>query len=109
MRIYDGGTCDSGGYLGVFPEYADQFYLGELGDDGFKPIIDNYFEDKPEILKFLSGVTWGELAQEFGDGANDELFYDFDLVKNRWARMFVGKYYGGYQGRRVPDFLKRDA
>jgi MoaA/NifB/PqqE/SkfB family radical SAM enzyme len=89
LRIYCGGACDSAGILGAAPELADQFCLGKLGDDGFMPLLEAYLEARPRGIKLLEEVTWGELAERYGDRDNDEIYWLNDLPMHKWAAAYL--------------------
>ncbi len=89
LRVFCGGACDSGGVAAAVPELREAFLLGMLGKDGFLPLWESYQRARPRPLQLLDGVTWGELAQRYGDRENDELYYLNDLPGNKWAAMYL--------------------
>lgn len=85
LRVYCGGACDSGGIASAVPELRNAFYLGTLGDKGFTPFLEVYRNNPPPGIQLLNTVTWGELAEQYGDRTNDEIYYLNDLPENKWA------------------------
>jgi MoaA/NifB/PqqE/SkfB family radical SAM enzyme len=89
LRVYCGGTCDSGGIAAATPDLRDAFLLGTLGDEGLLPLLESYRRARPRALRLLDQVTWGELAQRYGDRENDELYHLSDLPENKWAAVYL--------------------
>lgn len=89
LRVFCGGACDSAGIIGAAPELADQFLLGELGDDGFVPLLEAYQQKPPRGIEVLEQVTWGELAERYGDRDNDEIYWLNDLPMHKWAAAYL--------------------
>jgi MoaA/NifB/PqqE/SkfB family radical SAM enzyme len=89
LRLLCGGACDSAGLVGAAPELADQFLLGKLGDEGFVPLLEAYMQSPPPGIAVLEQVTWGELAERYGDRANDEVYWLNDLPTHKWAAAYL--------------------
>jgi len=89
LRVFCGGACDSAGIVGAAPDLAGQFCLGKLGDDGFLPLLEAYLEARPQGIRLLEQVTWGELAEQYGDRANDEIYWLNDLPTHKWAATYL--------------------
>ncbi len=85
MSIYYGGGCD----YAPSPEFLPYLKIGKLGKEGFFPLIKKYLEDPPLALKLLEKITWGELAERFGDKSNDCLHFQSDVVGNKWTTMHL--------------------
>ena len=85
MQVFCGGACDSGGIAGAVPELRQEFALGYLGRDGLLPLLEAYQRRPPRVLQVLTDVTWGELAERYGDRENDEIYYLTDLPLHKWA------------------------
>lgn len=89
LRVYCGGACDSGGIAAAVPELREAFLLGTLDTQGFLPLLEAYRRARPRSLRLLEQVTWGELAQCYGDRENDELYHLNDLPENKWAAVYL--------------------
>ncbi|UCH79283.1 MAG: radical SAM protein [Candidatus Coatesbacteria bacterium] len=89
-----GGACDSGGLAGAVPELKTLFSLGRLGDKTLAAMIEDYRQDLPAPLRAVAGVTWGQLAAQYGDPANEDLFWAADVVISKWARDYLRERYG---------------
>jgi hypothetical protein len=70
------------------PELANAFLLGEL-DAGFLPLLEVYQQKPPQGMKLLRKVTWGELAERYGDRASDEMYWLNDLPSHKWAAAYL--------------------
>jgi hypothetical protein len=89
MGVICGGACDSGGISASLPELASEFTLGTLDEDGLMPMVDAYLQNPPHSIQLLDQITWGELAERYGDPKNDEIYYLNDLPENKWAAMYL--------------------
>ena len=94
LQVFCGGACDSGGIAAAVPELKTQFLLGELQDGGFEPILEKYCLDRPRILELLDRITWGELAERYGDRSNEEIYYLSDLPEHKWSSAYLIQEYG---------------
>lgn len=94
LQVFCGGACDSGGIAAAVPELKKYFFLGELNEEGFEPLLENYRLHRPQILGTLDRITWGELAERYGDRSNDEIFYLNDLPEHKWSAAFLVQEYG---------------
>lgn len=93
LNVFCGGACDNAGILGAAPWLRKNLKLGRLSDDGFEPLIKQYVNSPPEPVKALREITWGELAQRYGDSNNEEVFYLKDLIYSKWASMYLEERY----------------
>lgn len=89
LQVYCGGACDTGGIAGVVPELRGEFAMGSLDERGLFPFVRAYVEHPPRGVALLGEVTWGELAERYGDAAGDEMYYLEDLPTNKWAAMYL--------------------
>lgn len=89
LRVFCGGACDSGGIAGAVPELREDFALGHLGEEGFLPLLESYQHEPPRVIQLLSKVTWGELAERYGDETNDEIYHLTDLPLHKWAAAYL--------------------
>lgn len=85
LRVFCGGACDSGGIAAVVPELSGEFYMGMLSEKGFGSLLEAYRQRLPRSIRLLDEVTWGELAEKYGDRTNDEIYHLNDLPENKWA------------------------
>jgi len=89
LWVFCGGACDSGGIARAVPELREEFALGHLGEEGFLPLLESYQHEPPRVIQLLSEVTWGELAERYGDETNDEIYHLTDLPLHKWAAQFL--------------------
>lgn len=68
--------------LGSFPEQQSMDFF-----------VEQYLENPPEPAKLLSDITWGELAEMYGDPQSDLVYRAQDLVVNRWGSMHLEKFH----------------
>lgn len=94
LTVFCGGACDSGGIAAAVPELKRDFQLGKLNDGGFGPILENYYLNRPRILKLLDRITWGELAERFGDRSNEDIYFLNDLPEHKWSSAYLIEEYG---------------
>jgi hypothetical protein len=88
-RVFCGGSCDSGGIAAAVPELREAFALGHLHGDGLLPLIEAYRAAPPRALQLLDEITWGELADRYGEPANDEIFLLDDLPNGKWVEGYL--------------------
>jgi len=93
FSVTGGGACDSGGIIGVAPWIGAELVAGNLKETDLACIIENYSSNQPAILRSIENVTWGELAEKYGDLNNDELFHKDDLVKSKWMGMYLEEFF----------------
>ena len=67
LRVYGGGACDTGGVAGAVPELRREFALGTLDARGLGPLLEAYLREPPRAIRWLREITWGELAERYGD------------------------------------------
>ncbi|MBN1880465.1 radical SAM protein [bacterium] len=89
LKVICGGSCDGGGIPAAAPDLRDRFCLGSLGSEGFLPLLTQYSTAKPDPVKLLESISWGELAERYGDAANDEIYYLNDLPQHKWAALYL--------------------
>jgi hypothetical protein len=89
LKVFCGGSCDSGGIAAAAPQVKEEFYLGTLNEEGFAPLVESYLKNPPRSIKLLNTITWGELAIKYGDKNNDELYFLNDLPENKWAAAYL--------------------
>jgi MoaA/NifB/PqqE/SkfB family radical SAM enzyme len=91
LNVFCGGACDSGGIASAVPELSDAFKLGTLEETGFEPLLDTFLKGKWAGFTPLESITWGELADRYGNRNNDEMYWVFDLPLNKWAALHLQK------------------
>jgi len=89
LRVFCGGACDSGGIAGAVPELREEFALGYLGEEGLLPLLESYQRSPPRVIQLLSEITWGELAERYGDRTNDEIYHLTDLPLHKWTAAYL--------------------
>lgn len=89
LKVFCGGACDSGGIIGAVPELAEAFLLGELDQTGFLSLLAAYQQRPPRGIGLLREITWGELAERYGDRANNEMYWLDDLPSHKWAAAYL--------------------
>ncbi|MCD4654976.1 radical SAM protein [bacterium] len=85
MSVVYGGGCDHA----PPPELLPHLVIGNLKEEGFDVLVKKYLEDPPKAFRILDQVTWGELAEKYGDRDNDAIFFINDLVGNKWATQYI--------------------
>ncbi|MBN2383939.1 radical SAM protein [bacterium] len=89
LDVYCGGSCDAGGLAAAVPELARLFYLGKLTDEGFPPLLEKFLKRELPVMERLENINWAQLAERYGDPANDEIFYLYDLPTNKWSAAYL--------------------
>jgi hypothetical protein len=88
-RVFAGSSCDAGGIAAAVPELRESFALGPLGPEGFAPLLDAFADAPPPALARLGQVTWGELAERYGDAEGDGIHFLDDLPNHKWAAAYL--------------------
>ncbi len=52
-------------------------------------MLEAYLEKPPRSIRLLNEITWGELAERYGDRANDEIYWLDDLPAHKWAAAYL--------------------
>lgn len=83
-KPYSGG-CDGD------PFHVDrsQVRLGKIDNRGVYSIFEEYIHRPPSPVRLLAQVSWGELAEKYGDPANEQVFHVTDLVGRKWAAAYL--------------------
>jgi len=85
-RISFAGGCDGDPFM----KLTDRMILGSFHENGGLAFyVDEYLNNPPEPVRLLSRVTWGELAQRYGDPSGQMVFNMRDLVVNRWGSLYL--------------------
>jgi hypothetical protein len=88
LAVYDGGACDTAGWGRSLPDRRDAFKFGRLEQGSLTAWAANYREATP-ARRALAGVTWGDLARDYGSSGNDELYTLNTVVMGTWARDYL--------------------
>lgn len=88
LDLYFGGGCDGD----PFHVDKDQVRLGNIRDDGIVCLFEDLLEEPPAPVRLLSVVTWGELADKYGNPDNHQAFHVTDLVGRKWAAQYLREY-----------------
>jgi hypothetical protein len=80
-----GGGCDAS----PFDLDSEDSLLGNLTGGGFLPMVEKYVDSPPLAVRRLAEMTWGELAREYGDGSNTQVFHLPNLVLGKWGRQYL--------------------
>ncbi len=88
LNVFYGGGCDGD----PFQVDKRQVLLGNLIDDSIHTCYKQYTDNPPKPVRLLSEVTWGELAEKYGNPDNDEVFHITDLPGRKWAESYLREY-----------------
>lgn len=88
LNVSFGGGCDGD----PFHFCRDQVLLGSIDENGIMACYEKYMNDPPEPMKILSEVSWGELAERYGDPDNDQVFHVSSLPGLKWAELYLKEY-----------------
>ena len=50
---------------------------------------ERYLNEPPEPVILLNEVTWGELAEKYGNPDNDQVFHFTDITERKWAESYL--------------------
>ena len=88
LRVYGGGACDGRcGRCGARTE--EGVCPGDPGVRGLGPLLEAYVREPPRAIRWLREITWGELAERYGDRTNDEIYHLDDLPLSKWAAAYL--------------------
>lgn len=86
--VYYAGGCHGE----PFTQHRDRMILGSFKTgDSIEMLLDRAIKDPPEEVKVLSGVTFGELAEKYGNPQSDLVYRIQDLVVNKWGAMYLNQ------------------
>jgi hypothetical protein len=85
LSVRYGGGCDAS----PFDLSSEDSRLGNLSTGGFGPLVERYADSPPEKVRRLAEITWGELAMEYGDRSNPQVFHLPNLVIGKWGRQYL--------------------
>lgn len=88
LNVSFGGGCDGD----PFHFCRNQVLLGSIVENGILTCYEKYLNDPPEPVKILSEVSWGELAERYGDPDNDQVFHVSSLPGLKWAELYLREY-----------------
>ena len=88
LNVSFGGGCDGD----PFHLCRNQVLLGSIDKNGIVACYEKYMNDPPEPVKILSEVSWGELAERYGDPDNDQVFHVSSLPGLKWAQEYLREY-----------------
>jgi hypothetical protein len=91
MEVFsDYRVCCAGGYNASPPaEFLPFLELGTLDERGLVRFADAYMNELPLPMKLLRGITWGELAEKYGDRENQHIYEMMSIPKQKWATLFL--------------------
>lgn len=89
LNVFFGGGCDGDPFCFV----KERVFLGNLEKSTMSSCYHKYLNEPPEPVRLLEQITWGELAEKFGDKENDEVFFLSSLPGRRWPAMYLREYY----------------
>jgi MoaA/NifB/PqqE/SkfB family radical SAM enzyme len=84
-KVYCAGGCDSVPPL----EFLPFLELGTLDEKGLLPFAEGYARELPLPMKLLRGLTWGELAERYGDRDNEHLYHLMSISGQKWATLYL--------------------
>ena len=89
MNVFFGGGCDGDPFSFV----KDKVFLGSLEETTLSSCYHKYLNEPPEPVRLLDQVIWGELAAEFGNKENDEVFHYTSLTGRKWPQEYLRAHY----------------
>lgn len=89
LNVFFGGGCDGD----PFDSVKEKVLLGNLEETSISSCYNQYLNEPPEPVRILNQVTWGELAAEFGDAENDEVFHYTSLTGHKWLKDYLKVHY----------------
>lgn len=89
LNVFFGGGCDGDPFCFV----KDRVFLGNLEETTLSSCYHKYLNEPPEPVQLLNQVTWGELAAEFGNQANDGVFFYSSLPGRKWPAEYLRAYF----------------
>jgi len=90
LNVFFGGGCDGDPFCFV----KERVFLGNLEETTMSNCFHKYLNEPPEPVQLLDKVTWGELATEFGNLENEEVFFHSSLPGRKWPAEYLREYYG---------------
>ncbi|MBN2054842.1 radical SAM protein [bacterium] len=90
LTVYYGGGCDHA----PPPELLPFLRLGSLAEEGFAAMAARAAATPPEPFRLLGNITWRVLAERYGDPDNDRVYWQQDLVTNKWGNLFLREHLG---------------
>jgi hypothetical protein len=84
-NVYCAGGCDSA----PPKEFLPFLELGVLDHRGLLRFAENYRDNLPLPMRLLRGVTWGDLAERYGDRENDSIYHLRSIANQKWATLFL--------------------
>lgn len=89
LNVFFGGGCDGD----PFGFVKDKVLLGNLKETTLSSCYHRYLNEPPEPVRLLNQVTWGELAEKFGNKENDEIFHYTSLTGHKWLEEHLRVHY----------------
>ncbi len=89
LNVFFGGGCDGDPFSFV----RDKVFLGNLEKTTLSSCYHKYLNEPPEPVRLLDQVTWGELAADFGNKENDQVFHYTDLTGRKWPTEYLRAHY----------------
>ncbi|MCK5036888.1 MAG: radical SAM protein [Candidatus Sabulitectum sp.] len=85
LNVYYGGGCDGD----PFHDYKNQVLLGNLNKESIHQCYEAYLNNPPRPVKLLSEISWGELAEKYGDPNNELVHHTTDLTGRKWSEAYL--------------------
>ncbi len=89
LNVFFGGGCDGDPFCFV----KDRVFLGNLDTTTMSECFSKYLNEPPEPVQLLDQITWGELAEKYGDKENEGVFFHSSLTKRKWPAEYLRDYY----------------
>ena len=89
LNVFFGGGCDGDPFCFV----KDRVFLGNLESTSMSECFSTYLNEPPEPVKLLERITWGELAENYGDKGNEGVFFHSSLTGRKWPAEYLREYY----------------
>lgn len=78
-----------------FTEHRERMVLGSFPENrDISFFLEQAVKRPPEQVKVLSGITFGQLAELYGNADSDTVYRIQDLVVNKWGSMFLKNNHG---------------
>lgn len=85
LNVFYGGGCDGD----PFHDYKNLVILGNLNEESIHQCYEKYLINPPEPVRLLSDISWGELAEKYGDPDNELVHHTSDLPGRKWAEAYL--------------------
>ena len=85
LNVFYGGGCDGD----PFHDYKNLLLLGNLNEESIYQCYEGYLNNPPGPVRLLSDISWGELAEKYGDPNNELVHHRTDLTGRKWPEAYL--------------------